>query len=103
MTSAVAGPVANTSAATANDEAGPGFEAEIDVNAMRDSAIQLYELTSVDVAYTFYYDETNNTRRLSVSCDGLNVLGRWIVRSRIARRSSSRFFPSTVSNAERSS
>jgi len=58
----------------ANGEASPAPEAEIDVNAMRDPAIQLYGLTGVDAAYTFYYDETNNIRRLSVSANGLNVL-----------------------------
>jgi len=45
----------------------------IDVNAMRDPAIRLHGLTGVDETYTFYYDETNNIRRLSVKEAGFNV------------------------------
>ena len=46
---------------------------EIDVNAMRDPVIALNRLTRADDAYTFYYDETNNIRRLHVTADGFNV------------------------------
>lgn len=45
----------------------------IDVNEMRDPAIQLHGLTKVDEPYTFYYDETNNIRRLLITPNGLNV------------------------------
>lgn len=45
----------------------------IDVNQMRDLAIQLHGLTKVNEPYTFYYDETNNIRRLLITPDGLNV------------------------------
>jgi hypothetical protein len=45
----------------------------IDVNEIRDPDIQLNGLTGVDEAYTIYYDETNNIRRLHVTPDGLNV------------------------------
>ncbi len=46
---------------------------EIDVNEMRDPVIALNGLTNVDHDYTFYYDETNNIRRLHVTADGFNV------------------------------
>lgn len=45
----------------------------IDVNLIRDSDIALHGLTKADEAYTIYYDETNNIRRLHVRADGLNV------------------------------
>lgn len=46
----------------------------IDVNEIRGPAIALSGLTGVDRASTFYYDETNNIRRLHLTPDGLNVL-----------------------------
>jgi hypothetical protein len=46
---------------------------DIDVNERRAPAIALNGLTHVDDAYTFYYDETNNPRRLHVTADGFNV------------------------------
>jgi hypothetical protein len=46
---------------------------EIDVNGVRDPLIAMNGLTGTDGAYTFYYDETNNIRRLHVTPDGLNV------------------------------
>jgi hypothetical protein len=46
---------------------------DIDVNEVRDPLIALNGLTNVDRDYTFYYDETNNIRRLHVTADGFNV------------------------------
>lgn len=46
---------------------------DIDVNERRDAAIALNGLTRVDDAYTLYYDETNNPRRLHVTANGFNV------------------------------
>ncbi|MET2831164.1 DUF3800 domain-containing protein [Mesorhizobium shangrilense] len=43
-----------------------------DVNDLRDPMIALHGLEKVDHAYTIYYDETNNIRRLHVRADGLN-------------------------------
>lgn len=45
----------------------------IDVNELRKFDIALNELTGADAAYTMYYDETNNIRRLHTRADGLNV------------------------------
>lgn len=45
----------------------------IDVNEIRGPTIALSGLTGVDRAATFYYDETNNIRRLHLTPDGLNV------------------------------
>lgn len=45
----------------------------IDVNELRDPAIALHQLRGVDDAYAFYYDETNNDRRLHVTEEGFNV------------------------------
>jgi hypothetical protein len=38
-----------------------------DVNALRDPEIAMYGLDTADEIYTFYYDETNNIRRLHVT------------------------------------
>lgn len=46
---------------------------EIDVNAVREPTIALNRLTRADDVYTFYYDETNNIRRLHITADGFNV------------------------------
>jgi len=46
---------------------------EIDINARRHAEIAFHGLTGVDDVYTFYYDETNNPRRLHVTPDGFNV------------------------------
>jgi hypothetical protein len=46
---------------------------DIDVNEHRDPAIAMNGLTRVDDVYTFYYDETNNPRRLHVTEAGFNV------------------------------
>jgi hypothetical protein len=45
----------------------------IDASFIRDSEIALHGLNKLDEAYTIYYDETNNIRRLHVRADGLNV------------------------------
>lgn len=45
----------------------------MDRKSMRQTAIQMYGLTKADEAYTIYYDETNNDRRLHVDDDGFNV------------------------------
>lgn len=45
----------------------------LDVNALRNPAIEMHRLRGVDSAYVFYYDETNNDRRLHVTEEGLNV------------------------------
>lgn len=45
----------------------------IDVSFIRDSEMALHGLNKLDEAYTIYYDETNNIRRLHVRADGLNV------------------------------
>lgn len=45
----------------------------IDVNELRREPIALNRLSNADRAYTIYYDETNNIRRLHVREDGLNV------------------------------
>jgi hypothetical protein len=46
---------------------------EIDVNVLRGPEIALHDLTNTDDVYTFYYDETNNVRRLHVTAGGFNV------------------------------
>lgn len=45
----------------------------IDVNEMRRPAMLLNNLRGIDRKYVFYYDETNNIRRLVVTDSGLNV------------------------------
>jgi len=40
---------------------------------LRDLEIRLHGLDRADVAYTLYYDETNNHRKLHVTVNGLNV------------------------------
>lgn len=46
----------------------------VDVNEARDLEIKMYNLTGVDEKYQFYYDETNNIRKLWVTDDGaLNI------------------------------
>ena len=45
----------------------------IDVNKLRDMEIRLHRHDKADEVYTFYYDETNNIRRLRVTPSGLNV------------------------------
>ena len=45
----------------------------IDVNAMRNPILAAYHLPNVDEPYTFYYDETNNVRKLHLTSDGMNI------------------------------
>jgi hypothetical protein len=45
----------------------------IDVNEMRNTVLAAYHLTNVDEPYTFYYDETNNVRKLHLTSVGMNV------------------------------
>jgi hypothetical protein len=45
----------------------------IDIDEMRDRTIAMNGLPKADQAYVFYYDETNNVRRLYTSDKGLNV------------------------------
>jgi hypothetical protein len=46
---------------------------DIDVNELRDPAVELYALKATDEARTFYYDETNNHRLVYLTDDGFNV------------------------------
>lgn len=45
-----------------------------DIDDLRNQHIQLHGLEKVDDAYTFYYDETNNTKKLRVTSQGFNVV-----------------------------
>lgn len=45
----------------------------IDVNEMRDSILAACDLPNVDERYTFYYDETNNVRKLHLTSTGMNI------------------------------
>jgi hypothetical protein len=45
----------------------------IDIDEWRDKQIQLHGLVGTDVEATFYYDETNNIRKLYIGDQGLNV------------------------------
>ncbi|MBX5196713.1 DUF3800 domain-containing protein [Rhizobium sp. NZLR10] len=45
----------------------------VDVNERRKAPIALYGLHNADQAYTIYYDETNNHRRVHVRESGLNI------------------------------
>ena len=45
----------------------------IDIDDWRDKQIRLHGLTDTDVKATFYYDETNNIRKLYIGSQGLNV------------------------------
>lgn len=45
----------------------------IDVNEMRNPILTAYHLPNVDEPYTFYYDETNNIRKLHLTSAGLNI------------------------------
>jgi len=46
---------------------------EFDVNEMRKDIIEQWKLANVDDVYTFYYDESNNIRKLHLTESGLNV------------------------------
>jgi Protein of unknown function (DUF3800) len=45
----------------------------IDVNEIRNSIIALHSLQNVDEPYTFYYDETNNVKKLHLTPDSMNI------------------------------
>lgn len=45
----------------------------IDVNEIRNLIIKLHSLQNVDEPYTFYYDETNNVKKLHLTPDGMNI------------------------------
>lgn len=44
-----------------------------ELDDLRDLEIRMHGLDRADVAYTLYYDETNNHRKLHVTANGLNV------------------------------
>ena len=44
-----------------------------DIDELRETEIRLHGLTEADRVYTFYYDETNNIRKLHVGAQGFNV------------------------------
>lgn len=51
-----------------------GNKIVLDINEARDLEIEMHNLTGVDEKYQFYYDETNNIRKLWVRDDGdLNI------------------------------
>lgn len=45
----------------------------MDIDVLRRDQIRLHNLTKADLPYTFYHDETNNCRKLSLRADGFNV------------------------------
>lgn len=45
----------------------------IDVNEMRNAILAVWHLPNVDEPYTFYYDETNNVRKLHLTPAGMNI------------------------------
>lgn len=45
----------------------------VNVNKIRDLIIAAHHLPNVDKPYTFYYDETNNVRKLHLTPDGMNI------------------------------
>ena len=45
----------------------------IEVDEIRNMAIELHGFEKVDESYTFYYDETNNIGRLLIKPNGLNI------------------------------
>ena len=45
----------------------------MEVGELRDLLIRAHQLTNVDQLYTFYYDETNNVRRLHLTPESLNI------------------------------
>jgi hypothetical protein len=45
----------------------------INVNEIRNPIIALHSLQNVDKPYTFYYDETNNVKKLLLTPDGMNI------------------------------
>jgi hypothetical protein len=45
----------------------------IDVNPTRDAILAVFPMPNVDGDYCFYYDETNNVRKLHLTADGMNI------------------------------
>lgn len=45
----------------------------IDVNPLRDAILAAFPMPHVDGAYSFYYDETNNVRKLHLTPGGMNI------------------------------
>lgn len=45
----------------------------VDLDKLRDQQVRLHGLEGTDIEATFYYDETNNFRSLSIGTGGLNV------------------------------
>lgn len=45
----------------------------IDLDNLREGQIRLHNLENTDAVHTFFYDETNNIRKLYVDADGFNV------------------------------
>lgn len=45
----------------------------IDIDEIRNAHTGLYGLSKADETYTFYYDETNNIKKLRLNAQGLNV------------------------------
>lgn len=45
----------------------------IDIDEIRDADIAMHRLTKADAEYVFYYDETNNIKKLRLSDQGFNV------------------------------
>lgn len=45
----------------------------VNLDTMRDQQVRLHDLEWTDIQATFYYDETNNFRSLSIETGGLNV------------------------------
>ena len=45
----------------------------MDFNEIRDMVVQSNDLENIDDVYTFYYDETNNIRKLYLKDSGINV------------------------------
>jgi len=45
----------------------------IDVNPLRDAILAVFPMPRVDGVYSFYYDETNNVRKLHLTPNGMNI------------------------------
>jgi hypothetical protein len=45
----------------------------LDIDKFRNQQIQFNGLAKADVVYTFYHDETNNTKKLRVTAEGFNI------------------------------
>ncbi len=45
----------------------------IDIDEFRGAQIRMFGLSKADEPYTFYHDETNNTKKLRIDGQGLNV------------------------------